>query len=103
MTSPTPVEIPDYVQGHSLLAGRTVVVTAAAGAGIGAAAAKRCLEEDAKAGVIGDNHERRLDAVATSLSKEVGSDRVAAVVSDVSSEGQGQAVLRAPGAVRRGG
>src|SRR4051812_19660687 len=95
MTSPTPVEIPDYVQGHSLLAGRTVVVTAAAGAGIGAAAAKRCLEEDAKAVIIGDIHERRLDAVATSLSEEFGSDRVASVLSDVSSEEQVQALLDA--------
>jgi 3-oxoacyl-[acyl-carrier protein] reductase len=95
MTSPTPVETPDYVQGHSLLAGRTVVVTAAAGAGIGAAAAKRCLEEDAKAVIIGDIHERRLDAVATSLSEEFGSDRVASVLSDVSSEEQVQALLDA--------
>jgi len=42
-----------------MLAGKTVVITAAAGTGIGSAAAKRCLEEGA-AVVISDHHERRL-------------------------------------------
>ena len=40
---------PDYVPGHDLLAGKVVVVTAAAGAGIGAAVVRRALEEGAKA------------------------------------------------------
>src|SRR3954466_16322806 len=86
ITSPTPLEIPDYVQGHSLLAGRTVVVTAGAGAGIVSVAAKGVPDEDAKAVIIGDIHEGSLDAVAASLSEEFGSDRVASVLSDVSSE-----------------
>lgn len=50
---------PAYVPGHALLDGKTVVVTASAGAGIGMAAAKRCLEEGARV-VISDTHERRL-------------------------------------------
>ena len=51
---------PDYVPGHDLLAGKVVVVTAAAGAGIGAAVVRRALEEGAKAVVFSDTHERRL-------------------------------------------
>ena len=41
---------PDYVPGHGLLAGKVVVVTAAAGTGIGAAVARRALEEGADGG-----------------------------------------------------
>ncbi|MFG1922121.1 SDR family oxidoreductase [Cryptosporangium sp. NPDC048952] len=78
--------MPDYVSGHSLLAGRTVVVTAAAGAGIGAAVVRRCLEEDARAVVLGDIHKRRLDAAAEELRATFGDDRVAAVLCDVTSE-----------------
>ena len=51
---------PDYVPAHELLRDKVVVVTAAAGAGIGAAVARRVLEEGAKAVVLGDTHERRL-------------------------------------------
>jgi len=52
-------ETPPYVPAHSLLDGKTLLVTAAAGAGIGYATAKRCLEEGAKV-VVSDMHERRL-------------------------------------------
>jgi 3-oxoacyl-[acyl-carrier protein] reductase len=38
---------PEYVPGHGLLAGRTVLITAAAGSGIGGATARKCLEEGA--------------------------------------------------------
>jgi 3-oxoacyl-[acyl-carrier protein] reductase len=57
---------PSYVGGHGLLIGKTVLVTAAAGTGIGFAAAKRCVEEGA-AVVISDKHERRLAASAAEL------------------------------------
>ena len=40
-------EVPPYVSGHGLLAGKVVVVTAAAGTGIGFATAKRAVEEGA--------------------------------------------------------
>ncbi|MGT2490180.1 hypothetical protein ACU4GD_05645 [Cupriavidus basilensis] len=43
----TQVPPPAYVAGHQLLAGKSVLITAAAGAGIGFAAARRCAEEDA--------------------------------------------------------
>jgi len=59
-------EPPPYVEGHGLLAGRTVVVTAAAGAGIGFATAKRCVEEGATV-LLSDKHERRLTEAADAL------------------------------------
>ena len=51
---------------HHLLEGKTVVVTAAAGTGIGFATAKRCVEEGATV-MISDIHERRLDEAASKL------------------------------------
>jgi 3-oxoacyl-[acyl-carrier protein] reductase len=51
---------------HNLLAGKTVVVTAAAGTGIGYATAKRCVEEGARV-LVSDAHERRLGEAAESL------------------------------------
>ncbi len=54
-----PVPVPPYVEGHRLLEGRTVVVTAAAGTGIGSAVARRCIEEGATV-LVSDAHERRL-------------------------------------------
>lgn len=82
---------PPYVPGHGLLDGRAVVVTAAAGAGIGGATARRFLEEGARV-LISDAHERRLAASAEELGKEFGSDRVAALPCDVTSEEQVQAL-----------
>ena len=55
------VQVPPYVPGHALLQGRRVLVTAAAGGGIGFAAAQRCLEEGASYLMIADIHERRLN------------------------------------------
>ena len=66
MTAPEP---PPYVAGHGLLAGKTVVVTAAAGTGIGSATARRCVEEGATV-VISDAHERRLAETAAELGVE---------------------------------
>jgi len=60
------VTSPDYVPGHALLDGKTVVVTAAAGSGIGSAVAQRCIEEGARV-VISDKHERRLGETAERL------------------------------------
>ena len=58
--------MPDYVPPHALLEGKRIVVTAAAGAGIGFATAKRCLEEGARV-LISDIHERRLDEALEQL------------------------------------
>ncbi len=57
---------PTYVDGHGLLAGKRVLVTAAAGTGIGFQAAKRCVEEGATV-VVSDKHERRTAEAAESL------------------------------------
>ena len=57
---------PPYVPGHNLLAGKTVLITAAAGTGIGFATAKRCVEEGATV-VISDKHERRCGESAAEL------------------------------------
>ena len=65
-------KIPDYVEGHNLLAGKTVLVTAAAGAGIGFAAAKRAAEEGAVALMIADIHEGRLAKSADKLEQDTG-------------------------------
>ena len=86
---------PTYVPGHDLLAGKVVVVTAAAGAGIGASVARRCLEEGAKAVVLSDTHERRLAEAEEALGAEFGADRVTSLVCDVTQEEQVQALLEA--------
>src|SRR3546814_15656744 len=52
---------PPYVSAHGLLKDRSVLITAAAGGGIGFAAAQRCAEEGARALFISDIHPRRLD------------------------------------------
>ena len=62
---------PDYVPGHGLLKDKTVVVTAAAGTGIGFAVARKCLEEGARV-VISDIHERRLNEAADQLAEQAG-------------------------------
>jgi 3-oxoacyl-[acyl-carrier protein] reductase len=58
--------VPPYVEGHRLLAGKRVLVTAAAGTGIGFATAKRCVEEGASV-VVSDAHERRCGEAAEQL------------------------------------
>ncbi len=62
-----PVPPPPAPEGHRLLEGKVVVVTAAAGTGIGSATARRCLEEGA-AVVASDAHPRRLGEVVEELS-----------------------------------
>ena len=57
---------PSYPSGRGLLAGKTVLVTAAAGTGIGFATAKRAVEEGARV-VVSDIHERRLREAAEQL------------------------------------
>ncbi len=66
---------PDYPPGRELLAGKTVLVTAAAGTGIGFATAKRCVEEGARVAIT-DIHERRLRESA----EEIGAHAVLANV-----------------------
>jgi 3-oxoacyl-[acyl-carrier protein] reductase len=74
-----------------LLEGKVVVVTAAAGTGIGSATARRCLEEGAFV-VLSDHHERRLASVTASLA---GShpDRVWSLPADVTDEAAVRALI----------
>ena len=64
--------IPAPPAPRDLLAGKNVVVTAAAGTGIGFALAKRCVEEGARV-FISDIHERRLAAAVEELGRISGS------------------------------
>ncbi|GAA3396732.1 SDR family oxidoreductase [Streptomyces roseoviridis] len=82
---------PPYVPGHGLLAGRTAVVTAAAGTGIGGATARRLLEEGARV-LISDAHARRLAETEAALAAEFGAANVAAQRCDVTDEAQVQAL-----------
>ncbi|MFD4196406.1 SDR family oxidoreductase [Amycolatopsis thermoflava] len=81
--------IPHYPPGHHLLEDKVVVVTAAAGTGIGSAVAKRCLEEGASV-VVSDWHERRLTEKAAELA-ELG--KVHAITCDVTDESQVQGLI----------
>ena len=83
--------IPSAPAGRDLLAGKVVVITAAAGTGIGSAAAKRCLEEGARV-VVSDHHERRLTSTAAELAGEFG-DAVHAIPCDVTDEDQVAALV----------
>jgi 3-oxoacyl-[acyl-carrier protein] reductase len=78
--------VPDYVQGHGLLKDKGVLITAAAGTGIGAATARRCKEEGARV-VISDKHERRLAETAEELG-------VIGIPCDVTNEDDVQRLVR---------
>nr|WP_323746356.1 SDR family oxidoreductase [Catenulispora pinisilvae] len=92
MSAVNGIPAPSYVPGHNLLAGKNIAVTAAAGTGIGAAAARRCLEEGARV-VVSDHHERRLEETRTALAKDFGEDHVYAIVCDVTREEHVQALI----------
>jgi 3-oxoacyl-[acyl-carrier protein] reductase len=82
-----------YPGGHQLLAGKTVLLTAAAGTGIGFATAKRCIEEGARI-AISDAHERRLGEAGKSLSELAGAE-VPAIRCDVTVESDVKALVDA--------
>jgi 3-oxoacyl-[acyl-carrier protein] reductase len=84
MTKPHHGRMPVPPAGHDLLGGKVVVITAAAGVGIGSATARRCLEEGASV-VISDRHTARLAAFGEELAREHG-DRVWSVPCDVTDD-----------------
>jgi 3-oxoacyl-[acyl-carrier protein] reductase len=86
---------PPYPSGHGLLAGKRVLVTAAAGTGIGFATAKRCAEEGAIV-AISDRHERRLAESAKELGDVMGDEPVA-IPCDVTVEADVQRMFDAVG------
>jgi 3-oxoacyl-[acyl-carrier protein] reductase len=81
------MSLPAYPPPRDLLKGKTVVVTAAAGTGIGFAVAKRAAEEGATV-LISDFHERRLGEAADRIAAEVGCARPATCVCDVTDQAQ---------------
>jgi 3-oxoacyl-[acyl-carrier protein] reductase len=74
---------PKEIDGHGLLAGKVVLITAAAGTGIGSTTARRALLEGADV-VVSDYHERRLGETRDELAA-LGLGRVESVVCDVTS------------------
>jgi 3-oxoacyl-[acyl-carrier protein] reductase len=91
-TGLTPVPTPPA--GRDLLRDKVVVVTAAAGTGIGSAAALRCLQEGARV-VVSDRHERRLEETRAELAEEHGDDRVLAQGCDVTDDDEVRALVAA--------
>jgi len=83
--------VPPYPASHALLDGKSVLVTAAAGTGIGFATAKRCAEEGAVV-VLSDQHERRLGEAAEQLENVTGV-RPATAVCDVTDQRQVDALF----------
>jgi 3-oxoacyl-[acyl-carrier protein] reductase len=81
---------PAYVPPHDLLKGKAVLVTAAAGGGIGLATARRCLEEGARHLVISDIHERRLADAMGALRKDFPTAKIDARLANVTVEGEVQ-------------
>ncbi|MFT5709822.1 MAG: 3-oxoacyl-[acyl-carrier protein] reductase [Halioglobus sp.] len=84
---------PPYVKGHNLLAGKSVLITAAAGAGIGFAAATRAVEEGARAVMISDVHEGRLAKSVKTLKSEHGLEAVYGQIANVTVEADVRALV----------
>lgn len=84
---------PSNVPGHGLLQGKSALITASAGAGIGFATARRCAEEGCRALMISDIHPRRLEEAAHKLREETGLGAVYARLCDVALEEQVQALI----------
>lgn len=86
---------PQYVPGHGLLKGRSVLITAAAGAGIGYSAARRCAEEGCRALMISDIHPRRLEEAVARLKEETGLAEIHGQLCNVTVEEEVQALVAA--------
>lgn len=86
-------QAPAYVAGHGLLRGKTVLITAAAGAGIGFAAATKAVEEGCRAIVISDVHEGRLQASVEKLKEETGLEQVWGKLCNVTEESEVRALV----------
>ena len=85
--------MPPPPPGRDLLASKRVVVTAAAGTGIGSAVAERCLREGAEV-LISDIHERRLAETADRLGEATGT-RPHTAICNVTVEEDVQALVAA--------
>lgn len=86
-----PRPAPRPPDGRGLLADRSVLVTAAAGTGIGFGAARRCAEEGARV-MLSDRHPERLARCADELAEHVGRE-IAFAVCDVRSNDEVTALV----------
>ncbi|WP_185268446.1 SDR family oxidoreductase [Halopseudomonas xiamenensis] len=84
---------PEYVPGHGLLKGKSVLITAAAGAGIGFAAALKAVEEGCRGIVISDVHEGRLAASVDKLRQDTGLNEVWGKLCNVTDEAEVRALV----------
>ncbi|CEA02589.1 3-oxoacyl-ACP reductase [Pseudomonas saudimassiliensis] len=84
---------PEYVSGHGLLKGKSVLITAAAGAGIGGAAALKAVEEGCRGIVISDVHEGRLAASVEKLKQDTGLAEVWGKLCNVTDEAEVRALI----------
>lgn len=82
---------PPYPESNNILEGKTVLVTASAGTGIGFATAKRCAEEGATV-ILSDIHAARLEQAVNQLSEAIGRP-VYSEICDVSSDEQVQNLI----------
>ncbi|WP_298670950.1 SDR family oxidoreductase [uncultured Sphingomonas sp.] len=82
---------PAYPTPAGMLTGRTMLITAAAGSGIGGATARRAAEEGARL-FLSDTHERRLNETADAIA-DAGHDRPFVMVCDVTNKAQVQATV----------
>ena len=89
------IAVPPYVPGHGLIKDRSVLITAAAGVGIGFATAKKAIEEGCRAIMISDVHERRLAETAEKLAALSSTVKVYQQLCDVTREDQVQALIAA--------
>ncbi|AMO55493.1 short-chain dehydrogenase [Endozoicomonas montiporae] len=85
--------IPEYVKGHNLLEGKSVLITAAAGAGIGYSAAVRAAEEGCRSLIISDIHEGRLAEAVERIKADTGLQQVQGQLCNVTDEEQVQALI----------
>jgi len=83
--------VPPYPPGRSLLAGKRVLITAAAGTGIGYSTARRCIEEGAQV-FVSDIHERRLGEAVERL-KSAGGSVAGSRTCDVTKEADVRALV----------
>jgi 3-oxoacyl-[acyl-carrier protein] reductase len=84
---------PTYVPAHDLLRGKNVLITAAAGAGIGFATAQRCAEEGARL-FISDIHQKRTAEAASKLG-EISQTPVGHRLCNVREDGDVRALVEA--------
>jgi 3-oxoacyl-[acyl-carrier protein] reductase len=84
---------PEYPRPSAMMAGKTMLITAAAGSGIGGSLAQRAAEEGATL-MLSDMHERRLGETADRIAA-LGLPRPETFVCDVTQEDQVQALIAA--------